>query len=318
MRKAILSLLLVLSLSVFVVAPANAQTAIAGAGASASADSVNVNAPSQGQGQDQGQQQGQSQLSAIGLTDIGNIKDSFNSNGMRGFAIPADNVYGPVINYFGKPLPGVGFQPVEQFLMYGALYSEGALKSILDQAEKITVDYKMVNDKVMVPRVANDRWIRIFVTDKRVDGAQLVGYVTSTSENKKATMVEVMAAAALAALEDGCNAIQFTAQGAHRDAESSGWGIGFNTTYAKLFDATGTQDASIVGGGGFGYSSTWAGMRDKPWLQAATLAVPKFAVPQPPAQPKAEVKAAPAAAAPAPAKKDESKLPWYQRSTLLP
>lgn len=317
MKKAILSLLLVLSLSVFMVAPANAQTAIAGAGASASADSINVNAPSQGQGQDQGQGQEQSQLNAIGLNDIGTIKDSFNSNGMRGFAIPAEYQYGPVINYFGKPLPGVGFQPVEQFLMYGGLYSEGALKSILDKAEKITVDYKQVNDKVMVPRVDNERWIKIIVSDKRVDGAKLIGYVTSTSENRKATMVETMAAAALAALEDGANAIQFTAQGAHRDAESSGWGIGFNTTYAKLYDATSTQDSSIVGGGGFGYSQTKAGMRDKPWLQATTLAVQKFEVPKPPAQPKkAEVKAAPAAAAPAPAKKDESNLPWYKRSTL--
>jgi len=312
MKKTITTLMIVLVCMFVGVYSANAQTANAGAAAGATANSSSY------QGQEQGQSQQQGQMNALGMNDIGNIKDSFNAQGMRGFAIPADNQYGPVINYFGKPLPGVGFQPVEQFLMYGGLYSEGALKSILDKAEKITVDYKTVNDKVMVPRVANERWIKVIVNDKRVDGAQLIGYVTSISENKNATMVEVMAAAALAALEDGCNAIQFTAQGAHRDAQSSGWGIGFNTTYAKLFDATGTQDASIVGGGGLGYSSTTAGMRDKPWLQGTTLAVAKFEVPKPPAQPKAEVKAAPTAAAPAPVKKDESKLPWYQRSTLLP
>jgi hypothetical protein len=88
-------------------------------------------------------------------------------------------------------------------------------------------------------------------------------------------MMEVIAGAALAALQEGADVLQIVAQGAARDTETSGWGIGFNTTQATMLDggSTGSGGAN-VSSGGTGYSAAWAGMRDKPWLQANALKSP--------------------------------------------
>jgi hypothetical protein len=93
-----------------------------------------------------------------------------------------------------------------------------------------------------------------------------IGFVTARSDHRKTTMVEVMAKAALEAMEVGANVIHFTAQGAVRDVFSSGWGIGFNTTQAQIYG-----DKSNVTSGGTGYSSAKAGVRDLAWLQGFAL-----------------------------------------------
>ena len=41
----------------------------------------------------------------------------------RGFPIPGNVGYGPVINYYGKPLPTAQFRPVESLLMYANIFS---------------------------------------------------------------------------------------------------------------------------------------------------------------------------------------------------
>jgi hypothetical protein len=87
-----------------------------------------------------------------------------------------------------------------------------------------------------------------------------------------------MAAAALKAMGKGANVIQFIAQGAVRDAFSTGWGIGFNTSYGKIHGGS-DNDEATVGGGGLGYSSAEAGMRDKPWLQGHALWLPGLKAP---------------------------------------
>ena len=242
-----------------------ADTAISANGAASSASSVNGD-------QTTVQEQGLENLNI--LDNVGGIRDSFNSEGKRGFAIPNEVTYGPLINYYGKPLPSEGFQRVEELIMYSCWYTEGALESMLKGVEDAEAEFKVANEDVADAALASEdgetRWIKIVISKEKYSSSNFAfkGFLTARSEDRRTTMTEVMAKAALVAVKNGCNVIHFTAQGAVRDAQSFGWGIGFNTTQAQIYDG---QDKSNVSAGGFGISGGTAGTRDKPWLQGFGL-----------------------------------------------
>ena len=116
-------------------------------------------------------------------------------------------------------------------------------------------------------------------TTQKLEGHGIIGYITSESDDRKTDMMEVVAGAALAALREGADVLQIVAQGAARDTETSGWGIGFNTTQATMLNGGSQGEGGAnVSSGGTGYSSAWAGMRDKPWIQANALKSPNKVV----------------------------------------
>lgn len=189
--------------------------------------------------------------------------------------VPGSAQFGPVLNYFGQPLPSEGFQPVEQIVMYSCWYTDGALESMLKGVESAKAEFKIANENIELAKPATEdgetKWIKIVISRDRYDGSNFGfrGFITAKSQNKNTTMVEVVAKAALSAMENGCNVIHFTAQGAVRDVISSGWGIGFNTTQAQVY--SGDLTKSNVTSGGMGYSAAKAGTRDLPWLQGFGL-----------------------------------------------
>jgi hypothetical protein len=260
-----------------------AQTAVAGA----SVNGVNANANSgasanNSQGQDQSQGQGQTQ--GVGIDQFNN---SFNSRSDaekigKSFVVPGSVQYGPAINYFGKGGPTAGFQDIRTLLMYGCLFTEGALEEMSSGASTFSgrVVVRQMNATKVVAKVdeAGTKWIKIVVSDKPLEGLVPALHVTAEADSRDVDMIAIMAKSALEALRKGANVLHVTAFGAARDTETRGWGIGFNSTMAKVFQQN--DDASVVGTGGFGYSSAWAGMRDKPWLQGfglvdANLELPK-------------------------------------------
>jgi len=186
--------------------------------------------------------------------------------------IPGSVGFGPVINYFGKPLPSEGFQPIETIIMYSCWYSDGSLESILKGVEDAEAEMKIADltySPAPVRRENGDtKYIKIIISRDKYnsDDMAFIGFVTARSDHRKTTMVEVMAKAALEAMEVGANVIHFTAQGAVRDVFSSGWGIGFHTTQAQTYG-----DKSNVTSGGTGYSNAKAGVRDLAWLQGFAL-----------------------------------------------
>jgi hypothetical protein len=218
--------------------------------------------------------------------------NSYSSNERGGHLIDPGFQYGPVINYFGKPLPSDGFQPVESLLMYGTWFSEGALESIIGGDSDAEAEIMVINEELKAPglfyitkdekgKVTNKiQWIKIVVSKEPLPDAFQIGYVTARSDDRRTGMPKIMAAAALKAMKKGANVIQFIAQGASRDAFSEGWGIGFNASYGKIFGGS-DNDQAVVGGGGTGYSTAEAGMRDKPWLQGHALWVKGLEAPAP-------------------------------------
>ena len=162
--------------------------------------------------------------------------------------------------------------------MYANVFSEGALEEIIRRGKNadLIVDLNVIRDRNVQVRATYEegeaRWIKIVADTRRLDGHGIIGYITSESDDRKTDMMEVVAGAALAALREGADVLQIVAQGAARDTETSGWGVGFNTTMAStLGNGDGTMNVSS---GGTGYSTAWAGMRDKPWIQANALKSP--------------------------------------------
>ncbi len=197
----------------------------------------------------------------------------------RGFANPGHVNYGPVINYYGKPLPTSQFRPVESFLIYGTLYNENALKRILKKGENVMHELEVVNGPTQVVRAkyaeGKSRWIRIIATTTKQEDHRIIGFATAEAEDRKTSMMEVIAAAALDALQEGADVLQIVAQGASRDTMASGWGIGFSSTQAIMgsgAEGTGGANTSVLG---LGWSTTQAMMRDKPWIQANALKAPE-------------------------------------------
>jgi hypothetical protein len=215
--------------------------------------------------------QGQEQIQA---TDLNQLNNSFNTESRRGFVIPGDVNFGPLIPHYAKPLASEGYQPIEELLLYDCWFTEGSLKSMLKGVEKVESEFKVVNhvdNAKLAPEDGKTRWIKILISKMKYVGTGDVifkGFSTTRSKHRETTMTEVMAKAALTALENGCNVIHFTAQGAVRDTEASGWGIGTNMTQAQVHDA---QSRSNVTSVGMGYSSATGGTRDKPWLQGFGL-----------------------------------------------
>jgi hypothetical protein len=228
--------------------------------------------------------------------DVGSNNTSIDN---RAFAVPGNVQYGPVINYFTKPLPSEGFQPIETILMYGCWFTEGALQEMAagGMFSKAEADVKITNAAPMAKPAAEDgktRWIKIVISAKPVEKVNFKGFVTARATDMDSTMVQVMGKAALEAMNKGANVIHFTAQGAVRDVFSSGWGIGFGSTFAKMYDNNNSQDMSGVGYAGFGISKAKAGTRDLPWLQGFALVDDAPDYPKLPTAPAAVKAAAPA------------------------
>lgn len=208
------------------------------------------------------------------VIDLGDNNTDLNNG--RGFPIGTDVQYGPVINYFGKPLPSSGFQPLEHVLMYECFFTEGSLKNILKDAEyDIHSELKVANEYYTPAAPATEdgetKWIKVVIqlTPYEAANKEFIGFVTTNSDDGDTTSVEVMAKSALKAMKAGANVIHFSAQGAVRDVEAWGAGFGFNTTQASLHSNSNSD--GNVSAAGFGISYAEAGTRDKPWLQGFAL-----------------------------------------------
>lgn len=266
-------IVIVALLSLVFSANAFAQTANANADA-------NANAIGGGASADQAQQQ----LMQQGI-DLDQFNNSFNSRSMRGFAIPNDVNFPAIMNYFGAQPQSVEYQDVANLITYVNIFSEDTLAAAVSQfgPKARMKDINVFKQTVAKPgKIHGQRWIMIVLTapktqikDSKGKVPFFVGSVAGWANSEEELMDEVLYATALEALRKGCNVLQLTAQGAAKDAISSGWGIGFNSTYSTITGGGGNggQGIGTVTSGGTGYSKARAGSRDLPWLQGMGLVV---------------------------------------------
>lgn len=221
---------------------------------------LNIQDSSQANSQVNSQENSQDNSQSVNVT----------STRSRDFVNPGSVGYGALIPAIVADKTTEGVQSLKTMTMYVKIFSEGALQSMLSGSDGCSAEFQVANERVKKakPDSNGTRWIKVVLQKNPIYGTEFVGYVTSRATSKKSTSVKVMAKAALAAMNHGCNVIQFTAEGAVRDAFATGWGIGFNSTQAFIYN---DESRSNVTTGGTGYSSAHATARDLPWLQGFGL-----------------------------------------------
>jgi hypothetical protein len=209
-------------------------------------------------GQGQGQGQGQS-------IDDHSVNEAMDSRPNAG-PVPIPGQPG----WFTTPTPDGSFQSLKTILQFGDVFTEGALEEMA--GGKVDVRYMVTNDKNEVARAkfGDNLKRKIKIVIAKPEGAKFIAFANGNAKNGKTGSVQVMAAIALDALKDGANVVYFTAEGAHRKVDASGWGIGISGTTTSEHSMTTP---------GMGYSAGKSGPEDMPWLQGAAFVDPKLQLP---------------------------------------
>lgn len=269
MKKMMISLIAIAFLFVLGSNPVMAQTAIAGAGASSDATALGV------QGQDQGQQQGQSNF-----LNFNPVSNSTGSVIPRNMPIPADIMYPPLPTMFAQPLKGAYAVDWQEILIYKVTYTQSQLvamsKGLTESwggMNKPTVITKNIRtyplEDVVVYPADKEREVT-FLLEKPAVGKKcwMFGFSIVQQETDKGDSVANLGLLGLEAIALGANTVHLTAQGAAREYDAKGIGIGLSYTYAQM-DLQGEHGS--VGAGGTGFSWGWAKYLDRPWTRGITL-----------------------------------------------
>lgn len=246
-------------------------------------DLSNQNNQDQNQNQNQNQEQDQNQGQAQGMSleDVGNIKDSFNSQSRRGFHIAPEMTYPGMPGYFVKPTKGAFFQSIEDILAYSKTLGEKQVAAMAKGADVEVISIKLANDGddvgAKLDKNVEREYRHVTFVHSQEEAFELHkkyrvwGYSTALSK-KKATSPQVLGKLSQDALnmtgEINEVVIHIQNEGAQREMTSDGWGIGFHQSNASISHS---QNHSSVASGGTGYSTGSAEYFDKPWIQAIIL-----------------------------------------------
>jgi len=186
----------------------------------------------------------------------------------RSFPVPGDVNYPGYPQYFGQPTEDYNFQKAGVMLLFKKVWTRAELEAMAGGRIKINAK-SLVPIKKKDEKAAEDT-IEIIIKRPSYP-VQQVGLIYVSSKNVDSTSMEVLAAAALSALDMGAKTLFLTAEGYSRVIKAFGWGVGFSYTQAWIETAKNNQNSGGVGSGGFGFSGGEAGYRSKPWIQMFAL-----------------------------------------------
>jgi hypothetical protein len=187
----------------------------------------------------------------------------------RKFVNPGVYAFPQTNGFFTAPTPDSSFRGMQEFLaIFGdgkaVVLSDGAVNQLAKGGFDTEVNYQIVNDKSIVPRVKFEGTKYIKITIEKPADVKVVALVDGEADDNDTNSLMVLGQMAQEAIKDGCNVLVITAEGAHRAVEAKGWGIGTAVTGGAVNNS---GKEAVVGGGGTGYSSNATMSEDMPWLQ---------------------------------------------------
>ena len=202
-------------------------------------------------------------------SDLTQTDNSVNNVYDRKFVNPGVYPMPQTNGFFTSPTPDSSFRGMEEFLaIFGdgkaVILSDGAVDQMAKGGFDTEVNYQIVNDETIVPRVTYDGTKYIKITIEKPADVKVVALVDGEADDNDTNSMMVLGQMAQEAIKDGCNVLVITAEGAHRAVEASGWGVGTAVTGGAV-NTSGKE--SVAGGGGTGYSSNGTMTEDLPWLQ---------------------------------------------------
>ena len=186
----------------------------------------------------------------------------------RSFPVPGDVNYPGYPQYFGQPTEDFNFQKAGVMLLFKKVWTRAELEAMAGGRIKL-VSKSLVPLKDKDSKKAEDT-IEIIIKRPQYP-VQQVGIIYVSSKNVTTTSMEVLATAALSALDMGAKTLFLTAEGYSRVIKAFGWGVGFSYSQAWIETAKNNQNSGGIGTGGFGFSGGEAGYKSKPWLQMFAL-----------------------------------------------
>lgn len=196
---------------------------------------------------------------------VGQQTINSNGHGYRGFPEGAN------INYPGMPnslggITGKGPQifDITKLIKIQPVYDAEMLENMDDTGwgdiEVMETTFRDVSDAPLPDEVK--------AQIEQVQGATVVSFIAIRGTDSDVSSVDLYGYVMNRARNMGADRVQYLDQGPEIVMDSSGWGIGFNTTMATISSSEGTGTLS---GGGTGYSSGTAGYQARPWLQFFTF-----------------------------------------------
>jgi len=180
----------------------------------------------------------------------------------RNFANGVEMNYAPMPTYTGPDAVNSNVVDLRNQLDYKHVFTRAELSKMSKKADVNVRDNTTAEKAPAADRKRKDRAIPIFLgtPTTRIES---LGMITVVADDFETTTLEVMAIAALHGLDINADAMYVMAYGGDKMVESSGWGLGINSSAATI---NGNSDLSTVTSGGTGYSSGKAGLKTQPWV----------------------------------------------------
>lgn len=166
----------------------------------------------------------------------------------------------------------VSFRFAVEFVRFISVHSEDNLRRLARGGDYEMHFTPMVNfEKAPLEAWDGKRYIWIVTGDSHPDGFRGVAPYDIEADDDDTNSFQLIAKAALLAIENGDNVLWINYQGWKDRVNASGWGIGTHAVHAQVTPG-GTQ--STVGGGGLGYSKNTAGTEMRPFIRGWSGCVP--------------------------------------------
>jgi hypothetical protein len=191
----------------------------------------------------------------------------------RQFVNPGVTPFPQTNGFFTSPTPDSSFRSMKEFInLFGkddvvVKMSDGAIDNLAKGGSDTEVNFQVINEESIVHRAYGKDYKGtkfIYITLQRPSGVKLVAMVDGEADDNDTNSMMVLGQMAQEVLDEGCNVLVLTAEGAHRGVDASGWGIGAYATGGLVNDS---GKESMSSGVGTGYASNRSMTEDMPWLQ---------------------------------------------------
>jgi len=236
---------------------------------------TNTNTNHQSQGQSQGQLQGQSQSMGdqknAQTTNVTVEGDDVTVEGdytPRPFANPGSVAYPGAPEFYGPDSPSSNVMDLRDILSMKNTYDRHVLSVTTKKADMRFRARYMVPTMNKKDRSPDDN---VSVYLGKPTAGTMVAMLMVRADDTDTTTFEVMAKAALLALDVKADSLYIVAYNAEKVVKTSGWGVGLGHTTSTMNSA---GDIGTVNTGGTGYQKGESGLKGKPWVHAIAVVTP--------------------------------------------
>jgi len=186
----------------------------------------------------------------------------------RAFANPGSVTYPGAPEFYGPDSPSSNVMDLRDILSMKNTYDRHVLSVTTKKADM------RFRARYLVPTMnkrdrSPDDSVSVYLG--KPTAGDMVAMLMVRADDTDTTTFEVMAKAALLALDVKADSLYVVAYSAEKVVKTSGWGVGFGHTTSTMNSA---GDIGTVNTGGTGFQKGESGLKGKPWVHAIAVRIP--------------------------------------------